>query len=442
MPLNLRWVLLLAFSLRSIIAGATYLTLRDPNAFYAKDTWSYLQPAIEWMTNGSFTAQGEPELFRTPGYAVLLSVGIKLGQIEFVTIALQILLSCATTYLVFRIAIELFANERTAIWSALAYCLEPLSIISCSWLLSETLFGVLLAAALLSLFTFVAHRKLKWLILSSLLFAAAAYVRPIGYYLPLVITFIFLLWSITKRDWSLLKPALLFCLISVALMSIWQFRNYRQTGFAGFSIAMSYNTYFHQVAALRASEQNRPFYEVMEEMGFYDREKYLQAHPEQRNWPLAERYEFMRREGLMATWRAPLLATKIYTRGLIIATFDPGAAEYLRLFQFYPRSGRLLNTMVNDGLFAVVKTIITQQPLLFGLTAILGLWLLGYYGLALIGLTRQTLTLPLLLLVTTGLYQLALAGGTLASARFRMPVMIVVCILAGHGLSKFQIRKN
>ena len=240
---------------------------------------------------------------------------------------------------------------------------------------------------------------------------------------------------LVMRTWlSLLS--LLCCVISFALLGVWQIRNYRQSGYAGFSVAVAYNLYFHQVAALRANEQHRPFYEVLDEMGFYDREQYLRAHPEQRNWSLAERYEFMRQAGLAAVWRAPLLATKIYLRGLAIALFDPGAAEYLRLFQAYPRSGRLMNTMVNEGIIAVVKSIVTQQPLLFALSAIFGLWLLLNYALALWGLKGQALSLPLLLLLTTGLYQLALSGGTLASGRFRMPVMLVVCILAGQGLSK------
>ncbi|HEX4951119.1 MAG TPA: glycosyltransferase family 39 protein [Blastocatellia bacterium] len=440
MPPNLRRVLLLAFLLRSILFGAAYFSLRDPQAFYAKDTWSYLQPAIEWITQGSFTMHGEPELFRTPGYAALLGFGIKLGHIEFITIALQILLSCVTTYLLFRIAKDLFDDTCAAVWSALLYSLEPLSIIACSWLLSETLFATLLAAALFFLITFARQHKTSSIILSAVFFAAAAYVRPIGYFLPLVLTLVLLLWSVVQRKGRLVKPALLFCIVSLALMGLWQVRNYRQSGYGGFSVAMAYNLYFHQVAALRANAEQRPFYEVLDEMGFYDRARYLQAHPEQQSWPLADRYEFMRREGIAAVWRAPLTAGKIYLRGLAIALFDPGAAEYLRLFQAYPRSGRLMDTLVREGIVSLLQHIITAQPLLFVLSAMFGLWLLVNYALALLGLKGQPLTLPLLLLLATGLYQLALSGGTLASGRFRMPVMIVVCILAGQGLSKALAR--
>ena len=442
MSSRLRFVLLLAFLLRTAIFGAAYFFLRDNTAFYAKDTWSYLQPAMELITAGSFTAFGEPELFRTPGYALFLSVGLLFGHVEFITIALQILLSCATIYLVFRIAMELFDDERTATWGALAYSLEPLSIIYCSWLLSETLFAAMFAAALLCLLKFVRQRLRSHLLWAAILFVATAYVRPIGYILPLVVTIVLLLWSVAKREWELTKPALIFCLLSFMLLGAWQIRNYRQTGYAGFSIAADYNLYFHQVAALQASAERRPFYEVMDEMGFYDREKYFQAHPEQRSWSLARRCEYMRHKAIQVLSRAPLSFARIYLRGLTILMFDPGAAEYLRLFRLYPRSGHLQNTVVGEGLTSTVVGIVTKQPLLFALSALFGLWLLVIYALALWGLKGQPFTLPLILLLTTGLCQLALSGGTLASGRFRMPVMIVVCILAGQGLSKLKQLKK
>lgn len=436
MPLSLRWILLLAFLLRSAIFGAAYVSLRDSTAFYAKDTWSYLQPTIEWLQVGTYTTHGESELFRTPGYAVLLGFGLQFGQVEFITILLQILLSCLTTYLIYRLALEMLNDERAALWSALAYSLEPLSIIACSWLLSETLYVALLAIALFALLRFLRCHSSVQLILAILSFSAAVYVRPIGYFLPLVLTIAMLLWSVAKRDWQFVKPALFLCLLSFALLGAWQIRNYRQTGYTGFSVAMTYNLYFHQIAALEARQQQRPFYEVLDEIGFYDREKYLAKHPEQRSWTWAERYEFMQREGMSAAWRAPRTFAQSYLRGLAIALFDPGAVEYLRLFRRYPRSGRLLNTMVSEGVTAVVYNIITQQPWLFALSAILGLWLILLYVLALWGLLRQPFSLPLFLLLTTAMYHLALSGGTWASGRFRMPLMMVVCILAGAGFSK------
>ena len=130
---SLKLVLWLAFLLRCVVALMALLSLQDVTVFYAKDTGSYLQPALELVANGAFTTYGMPELFRTPGYPLLLSLGVWLGHVELITIAVQILLGCLTTYLVFLLAHELFSDARIAIWSALAFSLEPISIISSNW---------------------------------------------------------------------------------------------------------------------------------------------------------------------------------------------------------------------------------------------------------------------------------------------------------------------
>lgn len=434
---RLKLVLALAFLLRSAIALSALITLHDPTAFYAKDTGSYLQPAMELVAAGSFTTFGAPELFRTPGYPILLSLGVWLGQVEIITIALQILLSCATTYFVFLLARELFSDERVATWSALAYSLEPISIINSNWLLSDTLFTFLLAAALFCLIRFVKAGRPTFLWLSSIIYALAVYVRPIGYFLPITLALTLILWAIFKREKKLLVHAVAFGVLSFALISAWQFRNKIETGYGGFSAAVDYNLYFHQVAALKAKEQRVPFYQVMDEMGFYSREKYLSQNPAQQSWPIAQQYEFMRREGVKATWRDPLAAANIYLHGLVISMFDPGASEYLRLFRLYPKSGKILNGVVSEGIIATTVKVIAANPLLSLMTGLFGLILLTYYALTLIGLKYGSLhfNLPMWLMLTTGIYLLALSGGTIAASRFRLPVMIVVCILAGQGLS-------
>lgn len=437
MPPRLKLVLLLAFLLRCSIALSALLLLHDPTAYHAKDTGSYLQPALELVAAGSFTTYGAPELFRTPGYPLLLSLGVWLGHVEFITITLQILLSCATTYFVFLLARELFADARIATWSAFAYSLEPISIISSNWLLSDTLFTFLLAAALFCLIRFVKAGQPIFLGLSAIIYALAVYVRPIGYFLPLALAAVLLVWAIVKREKKLLAYAVAFGLLSFAFIGAWQLRNKAETGYAGFSAAVDYNLYFHQVAALKAKEQRVPFYQVMDELGFYSREKYLSKNPEQQTWSLAQQYEFMRSEGVKATWRDPLVAANVYLHGLVISLFDPGASEYLRLFRLYPQSGKILNGVVSEGIIATTIKLVATNPLLSILTGLLGMMLLTYYTLTFIGLKSGTtqFNLPMWLLLTTGIYLLALSGGTIAASRFRLPVMIVVCILTGQGLS-------
>jgi 4-amino-4-deoxy-L-arabinose transferase-like glycosyltransferase len=284
---------------------------------------------------------------------------------------------------------------------------------------------------------FTRQRQPALLCLSAVLFAAAVYVRPIGYFLPLALALVLVLWAGRQREKKLLAQAFLFGLLSLALIGAWQLRNKLTTGYAGFSSAVDYNLYFHQVAALRAREQQVPFYQVLDEMGFYSHAKYLAQNPEQESWSRAQQYEFMRTEGVKATWREPLTAANIYLHGLMISMFDPGASEYLRLFRLYPQSGRILNGVVSEGIIATAMHLIQTKPLLCALTCGLGLMLLLYYVLSIFGLSASAFqhSLSLWLLLTTGVYLIALSGGTIAASRFRLPAMLVICILAGQGLS-------
>lgn len=437
MPPRLKIILSLAFLLRSGVAVTAWLSLHDPTAYYAKDTWSYLQPALELVGAGSFTTYGVPELFRTPGYSVLLSLGASVGAVEAVTLGLQILLSCLTVYFVYRLAEGLYADARVAGWSGLAMSVEPLSIISSNWLLSDTLFTALLAAALYCLLRFTRERRGGLLYLAAVLLAVTVYVRPIGYFFPVVVMLVLLSWACYQRERQMLQQAVVFGVLAATLIGAWQIRNALATGYRSFSSAVDYNLYFHQVAGLKAKQQQVPFYEVMEEMGFYSHEQYLRYHPDQQSWTLAEQYDFMRREGLKATWADPIAAANIYLHGLVISLFDPGASEYLRLFRLYPKSGKILNGVVSEGIVTTALKLIATNPLLCGLTGLFGAALLLYYALTIVGLRQQfrRSSLSLWLLLATGLYFLALSGGTIAASRFRLPVMLVVCILAGQGLS-------
>lgn len=71
--------------------------------FHEPDTISYLIPTLELFHSGKFMSDGEPELFRTPGYSLFLMPGLLFGNLD-VTIILQIILSCLTVYFIYKIS--------------------------------------------------------------------------------------------------------------------------------------------------------------------------------------------------------------------------------------------------------------------------------------------------------------------------------------------------
>jgi hypothetical protein len=89
-------VLLLAAILRVVYALGAWILTRDPFVFHRPDSESYLGPARELWSRGTFTLGGDPELKRTPGYPLLLVPGLWLGHPTITVVAFQVVLSTLT----------------------------------------------------------------------------------------------------------------------------------------------------------------------------------------------------------------------------------------------------------------------------------------------------------------------------------------------------------
>src|SRR4028119_1635662 len=88
-------VLTIAFLLRCFLT-IVVLAINHTSTAYTPDTESYLVTARKLIESGQFATGVQPEIFRTPGYPLLLVPGILLGQQELVAIFIQIMLSCFT----------------------------------------------------------------------------------------------------------------------------------------------------------------------------------------------------------------------------------------------------------------------------------------------------------------------------------------------------------
>lgn len=145
--LNIWFVLGLALLMRALLPILGYCYTHDVTIFYTPDTASYVVPARELIAHHWLFSGGVPEIIRTPGYPLLLAVGLLLGRLELATITLQILLSCFTVFMVYRTACLLFEREEIAIIAAALYAIDPLSILFASLLAAETLFTALVRSA-------------------------------------------------------------------------------------------------------------------------------------------------------------------------------------------------------------------------------------------------------------------------------------------------------
>jgi 4-amino-4-deoxy-L-arabinose transferase-like glycosyltransferase len=435
---SVKTILALAFLVRALLFLAAWLRAGGFAPFHSADTAWYVSLAGELAAGGRFWSGGGPEMIRTPGYPLLIVPGLLGGQLELVTVALQIILSCATCYLVYLTARSLTGGEWVGALAALLCAVEPLGVLYSVMLLSETLFTLLVVAAIYLLVAAMREGGMSRFALAAVCVAAAAYARPVAYLLPLVLALALAVRGALKKDRRLLAGAALSVAVSFVLVGAWQVRNARVGGYGGFSAVGDFNAYFHLTAALKAKREGRAFYDCLTEIGFYDREVYFSRHPEQRDWPPGERYRFMRREGLAAALADPRLAAGLYAKGLLISLADPGAVEYLRLLDLYPRKGRLLDAVVSAGVFSTARQLAASRPLVFWSNAALGLLLAAYYLLAARGLwlVRRHPVTPLLVLTLA--YLALAAGGTVGSARLRAPVMPFVAALAACGLAALR----
>lgn len=436
--LSLKNILFVALFVRVLLFVLVLIKTPDLNVFHSADTGWYVRLATELIEHGRFWSGEIPELIRTPGYPLMLVLGLWAGHVEIITIALQIVMSTATCYLIYLTAQQFTTNKQTASIAALLFAFEPLSILHSVLLLSETLFTLLIVASIYLLASAYSLRSIRHFVLAALCLASSAYVRPVAYFLPLVLTLLMLIFWAINKDRRVLVGTAIFFFVSFGLMSVWQMRNVCVADYSGFSAVGDFNAYFHFEAALKSKRESRPFYDCLEELGFYDRETYLNQHPEQRHWNLGERYRFMQREAVAAARSDPRTAVMFYVKGLAISYGDPGAIEYLRLFDLYPQKGRLLNSVVGTGLFSAIKQLIVQRPLVVLFSAIFGLLLLGHYVLALSALGQKKLIQrPAALLALSTLIYLAItSGGTVGSARLRTPVMPFIVLFAAFGLTR------
>ena len=181
-------IVLLALAVRLVLPLGALSIHGDAGVFYQADTNSYLQPARALVEDGSFTASsGRAEIARTPGYPFLLTLGVLVGNVAPVTIAAQILLGVGTVLGVGLLARRVAPDSpQVVLWAVALYALDPLSVLYCSLLMTETLFTAVLVVHLLAVVRFLETRSVGAGAVAGALASAAMFVRPIAFFWPLV----------------------------------------------------------------------------------------------------------------------------------------------------------------------------------------------------------------------------------------------------------------
>lgn len=418
------------------------------SALISPDTTSYLEPGRNLLLHGRFVADGAPELLRTPVYALFLAV-TSLAGLPAAALA-NVILSVFSIVLVWRLGRAIFDDGRIAIFAAWIFAFEPLSVVNSVLLMSETLFLALFLLSMERLITFLRERSLRVLAAAGLWLAAATFVRPVTYYLPvaLAVGLFLVLARVPGLRWK--APAVL--LLSVwPLLAAWQVRNWVETGYTGFSSVSDLNLYYFIAPDVAARAEHRSYTDLRVELGygcaqdcgerFYLYPRYLALHPEQAQWSQGQRLAFMHSEALAAIRPHLGVYLRLSFQHLLVAVFGPGAGAFRKVLS--PGESADMSHVIAymgpvEGEIALARTYswIAVEKAAF-VAALIALYLIAARGMFRGRMHRASLWL----LMGTSIYFFAIsaaAGGAGVGARYRLPVMPIVCVLAAAGVARSE----
>lgn len=347
-------------------------------------------------------------------------------RITLVTIAVQVLLGVATVLGVALVAQQVAPDWRLARWAATFCALDPLSVMYPSLLMTETLFATVFVAHLYALLRFLQDpRGLARPAVAGGLAAAATFVRPIAYYWPFV--------AVAVAAWVLRRRGLRGCavLLVVAVLPgvLWQVRNGVQTGYYGLSTISALNMYAYNASGVVAKTEGLSVYEARARL--FSRVDALEEASELAT--RAARAEYMAREGRRIILEQPLAYLGVHLRGIVQLFVDPGFTEYLKLYGRPPLGG--LAMALDQGIGTALARLWRDHGWL--LLASLSFWaiLLAQLSGAAIGAVRVRSAAAAAVLFATVAYFALLSGDPAAYSRFRHPIMPVVCVLMGFGVT-------
>lgn len=369
---------------------------------------SYLSSAGRWFDLG---------LRRTPVYPLFLrGVFDVFGSHYVAVVAVQLVFSVATVALTYWLG-SLILPRRYALIAAAALAIDPASIVFSNQMLSETVFALLLTAALA--LTVLARRQssLGVACLAGVLLGVAILTRPVAQYLPLVLALAVAAAPAVLRR-SALAVAAAMVVGSVVLVGAWVVRNEAKTGVATVSTIDGYNMLqYRAVGALVEDGEPR---------NLAQHDVLVRLAPHVRlgdNAAQVSRAEL--RVGLSILAEHPVGALKSWARGEAKLLVGPAKTETAVLLTGRQDvRGPALNALV------VVEELVTIVIVVAGGVGILGL---------VVGRVRRPELWPL---AATVIYLVAVSGGPEAYSRFRVPVAPLLVVLGAGALEAVNARRR
>jgi len=397
----------------------------------APDSYSYRQLAGSLHQRHEFSRDGEPEIFRTPGYPVFLALIQWLHGGIWTALTAQVLLDVGLVMITFHLAAMLAGREAGAL-AALIQAVTPVAIASCCRMLSDSLYALLLTGSVVLVVGHLRGGGWKHIILSGVTMAAGCYVRPVGVAMAAMAGLVILLSS------RKFLHTMVFIAIVAMCLAPWVVRNAVIADYRGFSSFAGDSLYRFSAAEVIAREEN---VDVQTVRGRLDREVAAANLPT----PGARsRYRMQRAAEIIRGNPGDYLI--IHTRG-DLAFWLPGATDVLEVAGVTAGQKGTLSVLHQKGLMSAAKHYFAGSPwAVIAAGALVSIFAVKMIGVATCVLSRARLKMSaaawlMVLVVGTS----AMAGGPASTPRFRVPVASLLSVAAAVGwlrLSRGRRRKQ
>lgn len=198
----------------------------------AEDSAEYADLAQSLIQGNVFSMNGQFETLRTPGYPLFVAAIKTIGGSYFAVTFVQIFITLLSAFVIRRIGMR-FASQKVGEIAAMLFLINPVTLTLTLLIYSDILFLLLFTLGFYRALILEETGLLKQILLVSILFALAIYVRPIGLLaIPIFIAPIIASSLASKLKWKAVG-ILLVCI--ALLIAPWMVRNYLRTGVFSFT---------------------------------------------------------------------------------------------------------------------------------------------------------------------------------------------------------------
>jgi hypothetical protein len=417
-----RWILLAILGFCVLFRGVHALNLAEHQsaATVEGDTSSYTAPARALLEHGRFSKTStdpRPEFLRTPGYPVFIAGVYGLfGPSRATLLLAQVLVSTLTVLLVYLLAARIWSVPIGLLAAALT-ALDPLQHYTTGTIISECLGTLaLVGVAGAGWVAFSRERPaLRWPFLLGLAIATATMIRPVTYYLPLLVVGLFAYRMVREAHARgyLARMLVAFLVPVVVILGGWQLRNRVEAGSWRISGIEGKNLYMYRAAGVLADEQGISLRAARHELG---RRVGKLGHRSQGQY-----YGRLMSDGMQILASEPFDALETTATGLLAEVTDVRYKIYEPFGLSSPSGALEVATML----------------------ALLGFYALTLYGMATVVRARRHL-LAHVFVVSVAAYVVLVSAGPEAlggrGERFRAVVMPILILYAARGAAELWAR--